>query len=113
MDASFTAKINCHMLRHIKVMHMLQAGGNVLIIRDFLGLVDIDTTMAYVRADNQTKEDLFSKVMSRLGEVQPAEDGQKEQDLLDFLDGLKLGYAQTRGPCDLNLRNWSLSAVHF
>ncbi len=37
-------------------MHMLEAGINIVYIRDFLGHEDISTTMVYVRADNRLKK---------------------------------------------------------
>lgn len=36
-------KVNNHMFRHSKAMHLLQAGVNIIYIRDFLGHVDLKT----------------------------------------------------------------------
>ena len=36
-------------------MHLLQAGVNLIYIRDFLGHVDLKTTEVYARADTETK----------------------------------------------------------
>ena len=47
--------VNCHMLRHSKAMHLLQAGMNLIYIRDFLGHTDIKTTEVYARADTELK----------------------------------------------------------
>ena len=47
--------LNCHMLRHSKAMHLLQAGVNLIYIRDFLGHTDIKTTEVYARADTELK----------------------------------------------------------
>jgi integrase/recombinase XerD len=47
--------VNCHMLRHSKAMHLLQAGVNLIYIRDFLGHTDIKTTEVYARADTEVK----------------------------------------------------------
>ena len=44
-------KVKCHMLRHSKAVHLLQAGVNLIYIRDFLGHSDIKTTETYARAD--------------------------------------------------------------
>lgn len=38
------AKVKCHMPRHSKAVHLLQAGVNLIYIRDFLGHTDIKTT---------------------------------------------------------------------
>ena len=48
-------KVNPHMFRHSKAMHLLQTGVNLIYIRDFLGHVDIKTTEIYARADTETK----------------------------------------------------------
>ena len=36
--------ISCHSLRHSKAMHLLQAGVNLVYIRDLLGHVSVQTT---------------------------------------------------------------------
>ena len=48
-------KMKCHMLRHSKAVHLLQAGVNLIYIRDFLGHSDIKTTEIYARADSELK----------------------------------------------------------
>jgi site-specific recombinase XerD len=48
-------KIKCHMLRHSKAAHLLQAGVNLIYIRDFLGHSDIKTTEIYLKADTELK----------------------------------------------------------
>ena len=48
-------KVKCHMLRHSKAVHLLQAGVNLIYIRDFLGHSDIKTTEIYARADSELK----------------------------------------------------------
>lgn len=54
-------KISCHSLRHSKAMHMLQAGINLVYIRDILGHASIQTTDIYARADSRQKRDAFEK----------------------------------------------------
>ena len=48
-------KVKCHMLRHSKAVHLLQAGVNLIYIRDFLGHSDIKTIEIYARADTELK----------------------------------------------------------
>jgi len=60
------AKINCHMLRHSKAVHLLQAGINLIYIRDFLGHSDIKTTEVYARADSVTKRKALEKAYPEL-----------------------------------------------
>lgn len=49
------AKISPHVLRHSKAMHMLQAGVNLVYIRDFLGHAHVETTEIYAKADTEMK----------------------------------------------------------
>ena len=49
--------ISPHTLRHSKAMHLLQAGVNLVYIRDMLGHVSIQTTEIYARADSKQKRE--------------------------------------------------------
>lgn len=51
------AKVSPHSLRHSKAMHLLQAGVNLVYIRDILGHVSIQTTEIYARADSKQKRE--------------------------------------------------------
>lgn len=55
VSSSVPEHISPHVLRHSKAMHLLQAGVNLIYIRDFLGHVDIKTTEIYARADTEAK----------------------------------------------------------
>jgi site-specific recombinase XerD len=50
-------KLSCHSLRHSKAMHLLQAGVNLVYIRDILGHVSVTTTEVYARADSRQKRE--------------------------------------------------------
>lgn len=54
-------KISCHSLRHSKAMHLLQAGVNLVYIRDFLGHESVQTTEIYARADSKQKREAIEK----------------------------------------------------
>lgn len=54
-------KISCHCLRHSKAMHLLQAGVNLVYIRDFLGHESVQTTEIYARADSKQKREAIEK----------------------------------------------------
>lgn len=54
-------KLSCHSLRHSKAMHLLQAGVNLVYIRDILGHVSIQTTEIYARADSKQKRQALEK----------------------------------------------------
>ncbi|APV90403.1 site-specific integrase [Salmonella enterica] len=79
--------ISPHTLRHSKAMHLLQAGVNLIYIRDLLGHSDVKTTEIYARADSETKREALEKAHpSQLATAYPAwtEDGE----LLGWLQSL-------------------------
>ncbi len=55
VNPSLPQKISPHILRHSKAMHLLQAGVNLIYIRDFLGHVHVETTEIYAKADTEMK----------------------------------------------------------
>jgi site-specific recombinase XerD len=57
-------KISCHSLRHSKAMHLLQAGVNLVYIRDILGHESVQTTEVYARVDSKHKRDAIEKAYS-------------------------------------------------
>ena len=54
--------ITPHVLRHSKAMHLLEAGVNIIYIRDILGHVDVSTTEVYARANMAMKQAALEKV---------------------------------------------------
>ena len=54
-DPLFKTHVTPHVLRHSKAMHMLQAGVDIIYIRDILGHVSIETTQIYAHADMSMK----------------------------------------------------------
>ena len=54
-SSTIPCKVTPHVIRHTKAMLLLQAGVNLIYIRDFLGHVDIETTEIYARADTEMK----------------------------------------------------------
>lgn len=53
--------ISPHSLRHSKSMHLLQAGVNLIYIRDILGHADVKTTEIYARIDSEMKRKALEK----------------------------------------------------
>lgn len=70
-------------------MHLLQAGVNIVYIRDLLGHSDITTTEVYARADLKMKQSALEKVRS----IAPAEtpSWQQNPDLLVWLENFARG----------------------
>ena len=81
-------KIKPHMLRHSKAMHLLQAGVNLIYIRDFLGHVDIKTTEIYAKADTETKRKAIENLYPDLIDSN-LPDWNQDQALLSWLSSLK------------------------
>ena len=77
-------KISCHSLRHSKAMHLLQAGVNLVYIRDILGHVSIQTTEIYARADSKQKRQAIEKAYVN---VNPDEEPMwtKDENLVSWL----------------------------
>ncbi len=61
-------KVTPHILRHSKAMHLLQAGVNIVYIRDFLGHSSITTTEVYARADTKLKREALEKAHNLIPE---------------------------------------------
>lgn len=81
-------KIKPHILRHSKAMHLLQAGVNLIYIRDFLGHVDIKTTEIYARTDTETKRKAIENAYPDLIDSK-LPDWNNDQELLSWLSELK------------------------
>lgn len=76
--------ISPHILRHSKAMHLLEAGVNIIYIRDILGHVDISTTEVYARASMAMKQAALEKVSTISAVEVPS--WATDSDLLDWLD---------------------------
>ena len=78
--------LSCHSLRHSKAMHLLQAGVNLIYIRDILGHSSIQVTEIYAKADSKQKREAIEKAYAN---VIPKEAPlwQTDGDLLEWLNG--------------------------
>lgn len=65
VSSAIPDKVTPHVLRHTKAMHLLQAGVNLIYIRDLLGHVDIATTEVYARADTELKRKALDQVLEK------------------------------------------------
>ncbi|MBW6487020.1 MAG: site-specific integrase [Syntrophobacterales bacterium] len=50
-----TKKISPHTVRHTTAMHLLQAGNDISVIKDWMGHADLNTTHGYVEIDMKMK----------------------------------------------------------
>lgn len=76
-----------HTLRHTKAMLLLQAGVNLIYIRDLLGHVDIATTETYARADVEMKRKALEKAYPEITATN-LPDWKKDEALLTWLTSL-------------------------
>ncbi len=81
-------RLSPHVLRHSKAMHLLQAGVNLIYIRDFLGHVDMKTTELYARTDTETKRKALENAYPDIITGQ-LPDWSKDKELLTWLSELK------------------------
>jgi site-specific recombinase XerD len=82
-------RISCHVLRHSKAMHLLQAGVNLVYIRDILGHVSIQTTDVYARADSKQKREALEKAyVDVIPETDREKPWERNGPLLEWLKGL-------------------------
>lgn len=76
-----------HTLRRSRAMHLIQAGVNLIYIRDLLGHADVSTTEIYARADAETKRKAIENAYEPLTpDVLP--DWASDTSLIGWLDSL-------------------------
>ncbi len=80
----FRNKVTNHCFRHSKAMHLLEAGVNLIYIRDLLGHASVVTTEIYAKTNPKIKEEQLKKHSASVGTAQNYSRKQKE-DLIDWL----------------------------
>lgn len=70
-NPSIPIQISPHVFRHSKAFHMLQAGINLVYIRDFLGHSCVETTEIYARADAEMKRKSIENVKIKIDSELP------------------------------------------
>ena len=71
-------------------MHLLQAGVNLVYIRDLLGHVSVQTTDVYARADSKQKREAFEKAYVDLNpDIAKAKSWENNENLLVWLKSKK------------------------
>jgi integrase/recombinase XerD len=76
-----------HTLRRSRAMHLVQAGVNLICIRDLLGHADVSTTEIYARADAETKRKAIENAYESLT-PDTLPDWAQDSSLLSWLDSL-------------------------
>lgn len=81
-------KITPHVLRHSRAMHLLQAGVDLIYIRDILGHVSVKTTEVYARADSAAKRRALENAYTQVGIEVEEKKWEKDDKLRAFLKAL-------------------------
>lgn len=86
-DPGYAAGLNItpHVIRRTRAMHLLEAGVNLIYIRDLLGHADVSTTEIYARADTEAKRKAIENAYPSLT-PEPLPDWAADHDLLHWLD---------------------------
>jgi len=79
--------ISPHVFRHSKAMHMLQAGVNLIYIRDFLGHVNVTTTEIYAKADADVKRRALEQAYINVSDSLQ-DDWNEDKGLMEWLSAL-------------------------
>jgi integrase/recombinase XerD len=86
-DWALGLSVSPHTLRRSRAMHLVQAGVNLVYIRDLLGHADVSTTEIYARADADTKRKAIEAAYESLTpDVLP--DWTTDTSLVDWLGSL-------------------------
>jgi site-specific recombinase XerD len=78
------AKVTPHMLRHSKSVHMLEDGGNLVYIRDYLGHKSVVTTEMYAKASPELKRKAIEEAGAKVVK-NSSYSPKKKKDLLNWL----------------------------
>lgn len=86
-NANITINMHPHVFRHSKAVHLLEAGIELIYIRDFLGHSSVKTTEIYAKVCTQNKIEALEKVYESVSEVSE-KDWTNNKDLMDWLTKL-------------------------
>src|SRR5260370_28336692 len=88
-DPGYAAGVNVtpHVIRRTRAMHLLQAGVNLIYIRDLLGHADVSTTEIYARADAEAKRKAIENAYQSLT-PDALPDWTLDSSLIGWLDSL-------------------------
>lgn len=80
----YQGHISNHSFRHSKAMHLLEAGVNLIYIRDLLGHQSVTTTEIYARTNPKIKEEQLVKYGQSI-ETPPRYTSKNKEDLISWL----------------------------
>ena len=80
----FKDKYTNHSMRHTRAMHLLEAGVNLIYIRDILGHSSVTTTEIYAKTNPKIKEEQILKHSQNL-QVKQRYSKKQQENLIQFL----------------------------
>jgi site-specific recombinase XerD len=80
--------VTAHVFRHSKSVHLLQAGVNLIYIRDLLGHSDCSTTQIYAKADTETRRKALESAYADILPTKDLPNWSDDKNLMDFLASL-------------------------
>jgi len=86
--AEIPTVISPHMLRHSKAMHLLQAGVNLIYIRDWLGHSHVKTTEIYARANSEMKRNALQQAAAAVIPQATGHSWADDASLMNWLNSL-------------------------
>lgn len=86
-NANITINMHPHVFRHSKAVHLLEAGIELIYIRDFLGHSSVKTTEIYAKVCTKNKIEALEKVYENLSQTSE-NDWTNNQDLMGWLTQL-------------------------
>jgi len=81
-------KVSPHVLRHSKAVHLLEAGVNLVYIRDQLGHEKITSTQVYLKTNPEMRRAAFAKAARTLPEQEKSPAWIADNNLLNYLNSL-------------------------
>jgi site-specific recombinase XerD len=79
-------RITPHVIRHTTALHLIEAGNDIFIVKDWLGHVDIKTTSQYVEISIDRKRKALEKMPPPDGDSPPEISVWKQPNLIKFLN---------------------------
>ena len=81
-------RVHPHQLRHSRAMHLYRAGMPLVLLSEFLGHADVNTTRVYAWADTETKRQAIQKISGNLNECSVAPIWENDEEMIKRLYGL-------------------------
>lgn len=81
-------RISPHVFRHTTALHLIEAGNDITVVKDWLGHADLKTTSQYIEVSIQRKREAPEKAPAPGSSTEPEAPIWKRPPLMDFLSRL-------------------------